>query len=350
MAKRILGLEIGNSNIKLLESRRKGHQRFVEKSSIIPTPADTIVDGIIKDPERVYQVIEKEIKDHKYRSKELAMVIKSSEIITREILMDKMPPKDMKAILELQYLEYLLVDISEYETTYKILGEVTIDGEVKQEVLIVAAPNTLINPLIDLGDKLKMKIKSININADAVASLFKEDSFMMDMQEESALVLDIGGASTTATIISDGVGVLTKDIDFGLKSLDVMISTQFASNQIKDMEWFKEKHGGIYEEDGKEDIYGQFMSTILKHMLKQKLIPEIRRLMKFHLSRGKHNPLEKIYMIGGGARLKNIDAYMGELLQIPCVADIHVDETQVDLTGEIESRCFANILGIISQF
>jgi len=43
---RILGLEIGNSNIKLLECRKKGENLIVEKSKILKTPSQAISDGI----------------------------------------------------------------------------------------------------------------------------------------------------------------------------------------------------------------------------------------------------------------------------------------------------------------
>lgn len=352
MAKRILGLEIGNSNIKLLECRIKGNRYFVEKSKIIKTPAETISDGVIWDINKIYQLLNKELKEGKYRAKDLAIVIESHEIITRNIRMDKMPAKDMKAILELQYHEYLLVDISQYQVTHKVVGEVESSDEVEQEVLIVAAPNKLLDPLLEIADKLRMRLKSINISSDSVANLFSEDSFLLDMQEESAMVIDIGGVSTTVTVISEGVGVLNKNIRFGLTELDQLIYNQFGSKQIGDIERFKQKYGGIYEEDPYAEGYSKFISDSVKPMIEHKLAPDIRRLLQFHFSRGKHEQIEKIYITGGGAGLKNIDKYMSEILGIPCSAGIKLDITQIEAAQEVHSKneYFANILGLISQF
>ena len=352
MAKHILGLDIGNSNIKLLECKLKGNRYFVEKSKIIMTPDETISDGVIWDTNKIYQLLDKEFKERKYKSKDLAIVIESNEIITRNIRMDKMPAKDMKAILELQYHEYLLVDISQYQVTHKVVGEITTPDGIEQEILIVAAPNKLLDPLIEIADKLRMKLKSINISSDSVANLFHEDSFLLDMQEESAMVIDIGGASTIVTVISEGVGVLNKNIRFGLRELDQLIYNQYGSKQIGDIERFKEKYGGIYEEDPYGEGYSQFISSSIKPMIEHKLAPDIRRLLQFHFSRGKHDQIERIYITGGGARLKNIDKYMSEILGIPCSAGIKLDITQIEAGQEVHSNneYFANILGLISQF
>lgn len=353
---RILGLEIGNSNIKLLECRRKGDKLIIEKANMIKTPAEAISDGIVLDIYKVSNLIAHEIKRHNYRAKNLAVVIKSSQIITRDIRMDKMSPKDTKDILEFQYHEYLLVDISEYQVTYKIVGEVDQEGSVQQEVLIVAAPNKLLNPLIKIADQLKMKVKLININSDAVSNLFHKDSILIDMTEREAMVVDIGGSSTTVTIISGGVGVLSKDVQFGLKELDKMITGQFGSRQIGDLEKFKTKHGAIYENDeskhDQDNIYGKFISKSLKPILEYKLVPGIRRLLQFHFSRGKSIPLEKIYIIGGGASINHIDQYISEFLDIPCTVDIHLDMTKVKADKEVQmnKEYYANILGLISGF
>lgn len=352
MAKRILGLEIGNANMKLLECRLKGHQYIIEKSKIIETPPESISDGIIWDISRICHILEGEIKKGKYKSKNLAIVIKSSEIITRDIRMDKMPAKDMKAILELQYHEYLLVDITQYQITYKVVRDVEKEEGLEQEILIVAAPNKLLDPLIEIADKLKMKIKSINISSDAVANLFREDSFVMDMREESAMVVDIGAVVTTVTLISDGVSVLSKNIGFGLQELDPLILNHFGSKQIGEIEKFKDKYGGVFDENHDVDLYSRFISEKVKPMLEHKLLAEIRRLLQFHFSRGQHEQIEQIYLIGGGAGLKNIDQYMGELIGIPCSLGIKLDMTQIESNLEVQSKSqhFANILGLISQF
>ncbi|NLI89510.1 MAG: pilus assembly protein PilM [Epulopiscium sp.] len=352
---RILGLEIGNSNIKLLECRKKGENLIVEKSKILKTPSQAISDGIIIDTFKVCDLIENELRKNNYRARDLAIVIKSSEIITRDIRMDKMPAKDLNDIMKLQYHEYLLVDTSEYQITHKVVGEVESGDTEEQEVLIVAAPNRLLNPLIEIADRLKLKIKLINISSDAVSNLFDADNFLMDMKEEEALVIDIGGKSTSVTIISGGVGVLSKDINFGLEELDNMITGHFGSKQIGDLERFKSKYGAIYEDDeddNNDDIYGKFISKSLKPMIDHKLAPEIRRLLQFHFSRGRKGAIERAYIIGGGAGIKNIDKYMSDLLEIPCTAGINLDMTKVISDEEIQSKSeyFANILGLMSEF
>lgn len=353
MAKRILGLEIGNSNIKLLECvQKKGGRLIIEKAERVPTPEGAISDGIIHDVEKVYEAIYTELKNNRYKAKNIMAIIKSSEIITRDIRMDAMPKKDMDVILKLQYQEYLLVDISQYQVTYKVVRELLDTEQKQQELLIVAAPNTVIFPLLELADKLKMRMRSINIASDAITNLFSNDNQITYPRDQDIMIIDIGGESTTATIISEGVGVLNRDIPFGMDAINSLMIREFNSKNLDNIDKFKEKYLVIYLNDNELDEYGQYINSMIKQMLEYQLVSEIKRLLQFHFSRSKNNSIHKVHIIGGGAYLKNIDKYLTNILDIQCISGIKLDLVQVEFDEEFEkqSAYFANILGLITEF
>jgi len=351
MAKYILGLEIGHSNIKILECRQKGGKIIIQKAQRIPTPKGTILDGIINDVQQISDAINTEIKNKKYRSKNVVFVIKSSEIITRDIMMRAMPKKDMDAILSLEYQEHLLVDISQYQVTYKVLKEVIEGDDNQQEIQIVAAPNTIILPLLAVADKLKMRVRAINITSDAITNIFSTQNEMAVTNEDDIMVIDIGGKSTTVTIVSEGKGILNRDIPFGLDSINELLVKEFGSSDPKIIEEFKIKYAGIYEEGAEVDIYSQHISSILAPMVEYQLIAGIRRFLQFHFSRSKDNKIDKIYIIGGGAYLKNIDKYMAHVLGIPCLLGVELNPNKVKFPAEFleEGAYFINTLGLISD-
>ncbi|HHX62085.1 MAG TPA: type IV pilus assembly protein PilM [Epulopiscium sp.] len=354
MAQYILGLEIGNANIKLLECRKQGMQLMIEKSRIIPTPEGIVCDGIIMDSESIYNIINEEIKKGKYKSKDIVAVIKSSEIITRDIRMDEMPKKDMEAILALQYQEHLLVDIEAYQVTYKVVQkaqETQVEGQ-EQELLIVAAPNKIIYPLLDVATRLKMRMRSINIASDAITHLFLKESPITAINEHEIMVIDIGGTSTTVTIVSDGIGVLNRDIPFGLDAINPLMTREFGTKNTEAIETFKTQYAGIYEDEIEDEQYGQYISSVIKPMIQYQLVAEIQRFLQFHFSRGKNKAIEKIYMIGGGSYLKNIGKYVTDLLGIPCVSGIELNQTHIQGDAEFEkqSAYYINILGIVNEF
>ncbi len=350
MAKYILGLEVGNANIKLLECRRQGKQLVIEKSQILPSTKGAVRDGRIMKIEEIYKKISETIKKEKYKSKEILAVITSSEIITRDIKIDVMPEKDMHAILALQHQEHLLVNIEAYQVTYKVGKKIIHEGE-KQEVLIVAAPNKIIFPLIDLAKRLKMRMRSINIAPDAIANLFLQTNFIIGVEEEM-MIVDIGGNSTTITIVSDGIGVLSRDIAFGMNTINPLIIDEIATEDAKEIEAFKIKNLEIYDYEIGEVGSGQGINNAVKSIIGHKLVLETQRFLQFHYSRKNKNVLKKVYIVGGGAYLKNIDKYMTRSLGVTCVAGIELDNAWLRYGDGFEKKSayYANILGLVSEF
>jgi len=352
MAKHILGLEIGHTNIKLLECKKKRGELTIEKAQIIPTPADSISDGIINDVQKIYDIINIAIKKKKYQYKNIVMVIKSSEIITRDIVIDAMPKKDMDVVMSLKYEDHLLVDISQYQVTYKGLKEIVNGNQDQQVIQIVAAPNTIIYPLLEIANKLKMRVRAINIASDAITNIFSIQSDMaITNNEEAIMIIDIGGKSTTVSIISQGVGILNRNISFGLDLVNTLLEKEFGLSDPKIIEEFKVKYAGIYDEDAEPGVYAQQISSALKPMIQYELIGDVRKLLQFYFSRNKKNKIEKIYIIGGGAYLKNIDQYMNDLLDIPCVSGVELNPNKVKFLERFQGKnaYFMNILGLVSD-
>lgn len=349
--KRVIGLEIGNSNIKLLECTKKDNQLIIENTQIITTPSESVEDGIIVDSQRVYEAIVEELESKKYKAKNMVVVIKSSQIITRDIRVMAMPKRDLDVLLEIQYPEYLMVDISQYQITYKVIRQID-DGENKeQEILIVAAPNTMINPLLEVTKKLKVRVRAINIASDSVANIFSKKREIADGENNEVMVVDIGGKSTTVTIVVGGVAVLNRDIPFGLDTINPLIMREIKQDNPEKIEEFKEQYAGIYKENELGE-HIQYISSIIKPMLEYQLVSELKRFLQFHYSRNKNRSINKAYIIGGGAYLKNIEQYMTQALGIRCISGIGFDREYVEFGKEFEEKSayFANILGLVSEF
>ena len=166
------------------------------------------------------------------------------------------------------------------------------------------------------------------------------------------MAIDIGGKSTTVTIVSHGKGVLNRDIPFGLDSINELLVKEFGSSNPEMIEEFKVKYAGIYEEDTEGVIYSQHISSILKPMVEYQLVAGIKRFLQFHFSRSKNNHIDKIYIVGGGAYLKNIDKYLTHVLDIPCVLSVELNPNKVKFPAEFleEGAYFINTLGLMSDW
>ena len=197
MAGNMIGIEIGSSNIKLIEVTKKAATLKVENFSLLNTPKDCVINGVIAQMEPIYEIIAKELITKGYKAKKAVIVIQSNHIIIRNAIIDKQPEKIIKQLIAIRPEEYLPVDTSQYQIDFKISKEFQEAGVDKQELLLVAAPNNIVILMVNLVESLKLTPIRISIPSEALAKAFGSHTRIVHDTGENALVIDIGGKSTT---------------------------------------------------------------------------------------------------------------------------------------------------------
>lgn len=341
MAKKILGIEIGSSTIKLIEVKKKGTVLVVEKFSLMKTPKDCVQDGVMTNIEPIYNIISKEIKEKRYQAKKAVVLLQSTTIIIRNLVVDTRPEKVIKQILAIKPEEYLPVEQGQYQIDFKILDSGVYEQDGRMEMLLVAAPNNIVLHTLNLVESLKLKPIRMTIPSEALVNVFGEGTQIEGVSEENVLVLDIGWKSTTATIISRGQAVLTRIIDFGTYAVDDMMN-----HSLRDS--FMQKGEGASPEELRAE-YDAYLQELIRPQIEYSIIAEVERILQFYYSRFDNRPIQKIYFMGGGAEIQGLQFYIKELLNIE-TESIHYLSTVIGRKAigfKPYMRFFINILGAV---
>ncbi|NLJ88077.1 MAG: type IV pilus assembly protein PilM [Epulopiscium sp.] len=350
----LLGIEVGNSNIKLVQGIKKGRIVHVQNHGITATPKNAVRDGFIVDMEAVYNAASELIKKKRFNEQNAALSIQGTSIITRDVIVPYMEENELRNVLEYQKEEYFPIDVSDYQTDFKILEKLDTDEGKKLSVLLVAAPNNMITGAMDLLRRLNLKVKFIDIASNAVANLYANKSMSFQGEEPySIMVLDIGGQTTTATIISDGKILFSRTILYGFDELNDIISKEFSEESYEQVEIFKKRYAAIYDADKspEEDLYGSHISHVIKPAIDTNLIQEISRVLDFYYSRNNARKVKTIYLVGGGACLKNFDRYIGKSFGINTVRGDILDNIKAKdaLNFKEDFLYLTNVLGLITR-
>ena len=314
-----MGIEIGNTHIKILEVVKSGTKIEVKKFSLLKTPSDCILDGVINQIEPIKKMISEELKVQKYRAKKVVTVIQSSQVITRNIIMENHSEKIVKELIRMKIETFLPIESNQYQMDFRMLGALEEEQD-KNKWMVVAAPKTVISPIVNLLKGLKLRPISITIPSEALQSILHSFIGMQNERNESVLILDLGGRSTTVTILTDKEIYLTRKIAFGMEDLD---------QKDRDTE--------------------DYFIKIFRPQIEYNILSEIERILQFYYSSQESDVIKKIYLIGGGAQLKGIKSYIRDALNIPVETmeslESFVDLSNIDFKGHISF--FINLLGAI---
>ncbi|PHV72340.1 hypothetical protein CS063_02360 [Sporanaerobium hydrogeniformans] len=339
MAKRIMGIELGNHTIKLLEVTKKAATLKVEKFALLEIPKEAMENGIITDREAICQMIREEKALQRFKAKKVVVVIQNNGTIIRHVVMDKKPEKLVRELLAIKPEEYLPIEQGHYQIDFKVVREWEEEGQTKMEVLLVAAPNSVILPMMDMIENLKLEPISMTIPSEALAKVFGMSNRMVHDTEEDVLILDIGGKSTTATIIASGQAVLTRMIEFGMEVINETINSSFIRLDASTMD----------QESKKE--YDLYIEELIKPQIEYSIIAELERILQFYYSRFENRPIKKVYLIGGGTRIKGLRRYIKETLNIPTqvVKEFSTVIESPDIDFASSRVFFVNLLGALNS-
>jgi type IV pilus assembly protein PilM len=337
MLGKVLGIEIGSNTIKLIEVTKKGINLKVENFALLDTPKDCIVNGVMHNIEPIYQTISKEITLKKYKAKKAIILIQSNTIIIRNIVIDKQPEKIIRQLLEIRPEEYLPVDASQYQIDFKIVREFEEKGQAKQEMMLVAAPNQIVLPMVNLVESLKLVPITVDIPSQALENLFKDEKNLVHDLEQDVMVIDIGGRSTAVTIIANGAAVLTRIIEFGGEAIYEVMNQSFVSLPENAKKEEKEE-------------YDAYIRELIRPQIEYNILAELERILQFYYSRFENRPIRKVYLIGGGAEIEGLKTYIRDALTIDTVIleeFVNVIE-KPGLEWMSYRKFFVNILGAIN--
>ncbi|GAA0179245.1 hypothetical protein SH2C18_21500 [Clostridium sediminicola] len=313
-----LTMEFGSNSVKILESKMKGKKIFVNKSSIIELSQDVIKDGKIENIEEIREVLKNVFETGKFTAKKVNITIKSSSVISRNILTPKANEKDMDTMVKYEVEDQLPVNAMDYEIKYKMLGQKTLNDEVLNEVNVILFPKKIAKEYWELINYLKLKPKVLNLNSNAIEKLFSTRNIKLKREYSDSegifVIIDIGFKNIELNIISEGSTQFSRILSGGGKYLDNIIYNEMLDDEEKKQE-FKKKYADLMYDINKTDPSVAEINDSIKAEV-DRWIKDIDRVIDYYMNQNKEKKLEHIYIHGGTANVKGLTHYMEQYLNV----------------------------------
>lgn len=313
MAKYTIGIEISDKNIKIIYGRKKYKNFDIDICKSINLKHGIVGNGKILNEKVLLGVISDVLKDNNIKGKNVVVNIQSTSVIIRNIILPKVKKYELDKLIEFQKQEYFPIDISEYKLDYSITNIIKQEKEEKYNIMLVAIPNTIINSYVKLFNNLDIIGTNFDISENSIARAFKK--YIIDnenLNNETIVVVDIEHCITNIIIISENQILFNRTIPYGVEEFNNII------------------------EDDKDDI------TL-----------EINKLLDFYNSRFRDIKLMKLYIIGEGTYIKNIDKYMISIFNIDVVSNKELNSIiqykYKKLLNYDDILCFIGLIGLVNK-
>jgi len=210
-SKKVIGLDIGTSSIKLAEMdvSRKGAQLL--SFGFAPTPPNAVLGGDIIDISSVGMAIQSLLLELRTKRKNVATALWGTAVIVKKITIPRMDKKLVKDQIRFEAEQYIPFDINNISLAHHILS--TSGSPDTLDILLIAAQNELVNQYTQVIAGAGLNCSILDVSGFALANSFELNYGRMI--GESIGIFNFGAAITNFVAIQNGEIIFCRDIPVG---------------------------------------------------------------------------------------------------------------------------------------
>jgi type IV pilus assembly protein PilM len=319
--KRMLGIDIGTSSLRMVELSRWGGGRTLENYGELQSESfyqEHSMDEANASGRGVYSLSDP------YIAKAIRAVLEESRIKTRTAVFSipdfftfatafDMPPmtdKEIPEAVKFNASQYITLPISEVTLDWKILPAGPDRKTSSIRVFLVAVPNQVVQEYQNIAGMCGLKLYALEPEVLALnRALIKE-------KKKVVCLVDIGVQSATINVIDKGFLKKSYSFNFNSSQLSRLISSTLGVG-MQEAEDIKNREGLLYE---RQDIVKAM------YLILSPLLVEIKSICS-EFSQAAQSSVQEIYLTGGTASLPGLQEYVTDVLKIParvpnCFSDI----------------------------
>lgn len=303
--KGVIGLDIGSSSIKLVELGDSKNGYRLQNIGLLPLPPEAIVDGALMDSVTIIDTIRELVAQTKTRTKDVITSVSGHSVIVKKISLPVMSEAELEESIQWEAERYIPFDINDVNLDFQIFGSSAENPEV-MDVVLVAAKKDIINDYVSVITEAGLNPVIIDVDAFAIENMLGINYEIE--KDETVAIANVGASITNINILKNNMTAFTRDIFKGGNQITEEIQRQLHVD---------------YDEAERIKVGNKIDATsqpIIQNVLREaseSLALEIGNSIEFFQSTSTYEKINRLYLSGGGAKIKDFDIILQQQIGIP---------------------------------
>ncbi len=285
------GLDIGSTQVKVMQAGKNNQGLTVEKFALVETT-----------PKNQAMAIKQAIKEAGIKGvAEVNLSLAESDVFTKIIDTPKLSETELASSIQYEAEQYIPVALSEVELFHEVLAIQEGKDEKMMKVLLIAVPKERINSLLSLVDQAGLIPRSLETELFSVKRLFNKE-------DKVQILVSCGYKTTDLMILSKGIPVFNYSVNVGGLALtkSLMNELNLPADQAEE---YKKTYGM------RTDLLEGKVAKILT-LVVDEIVSQINKAILFLQQQNFNKPPEELVLVGGGALLPGMSAYLAAKLNL----------------------------------
>ena len=326
----ILGIDISETAVKLLELSERGSHYQVESYAVEPLAPNSVSEKTINDIEQVGETVALVVDKSGTKTKNAAICVAGSSVITKVISMPSgLSDEDMESQIQIEADQHIPFPLDQVAIDFEVLDEPQEDSE-NSNVLLAAARSEIVDNVVASLELGGLRAKVVDIEAFAIENTIAlmAKNFPSGAPTDVIAVADIGSRSTTFSVLENFKVTYSREEAFGGIQLTEEIQRRYSLS-------FEEaaiaKKQGSLPEDYESEVLEPF---------KENIASEISRALQFFYSSSQVTDIDILILAGGCASISGLADMIEPRLEIKTI--IANPFSKMHVSSKVNRKTLAN--------
>ncbi|MCJ7640818.1 MAG: pilus assembly protein PilM [Desulfobacterales bacterium] len=302
--KNVIGLDIGSSSIKIVELRETKDGFKLQHLGISPLPPEAIVDGALMDSVTIIDTI-RDLVTSTSKTRDVVTSVSGHSVIVKKITLPFMTETELEESIQWEAERHIPFDINDVNIDFQILGYRSENPDL-MDVILVAAKKDIINDYVSVIMEAGLNPVVMDIEAFALENML---GINYEIEKDDIVAIaNLGATVTNINILKDNLSAFTRDIFKGGNQITEEIQRQL---HVDYEEAEKIKVGQKGEGASQSVVENALRSA------SESLAVEIGNSLDFFQSSTTSQKVSKLYLSGGGSKIKDFDIILQQQIGIP---------------------------------
>jgi type IV pilus assembly protein PilM len=320
----VVGLDIGSHQIKAVHLERHRSNWSLVNAGIVPTPPESVQDGVILDIPRVTDAVRQLLRENRMPgAADTVAAVSGSHVLVRSIKVPDMNTSTLKKSIRFEAAKHIDqgtsgVSIDNSAVEFEVLGK---SGSPPQlDILLVVAPNPMVNGRVTVMEGAGLEPVAVDVEAFALLRAM-EAARLKPGPGQAVVVMNMGATYTDLNIVVGDEVAVTRSIPIGGNALTSSVASvlnvpvESAEEQKRLIELGSGRDGGgddggvVAAPDPARQVTLPFVDELVR---------ELRRSVIYFQSQaaeaGMAVAVEQLVLVGGGTQLNGLPEYLRERL------------------------------------
>lgn len=301
-----LGIDIGDSSLKMVELRKKGRQIQLANYAFSENVSEVNFMKV-EDINYLATAIAKVRNEAGIEGRRVTASLPTFSVFSSIINVTSADRKGLAAAVNEEAKKVIPLPLEEMTLDWKIVPDASgkIPSKGSMQVFLTGSPKKLVRKYIDVFKAAKLELASLETETfSLVRSLLGND-------KSTVMIVEIGANSTDLSIVKESIPVLNRSLAVCGATVTRALAEKMDIPYAQ-AEQFKLDLGLSLSPDAKEEL-----PQLIVHTL-EPVVTEMQYMLDFFHSQN-NGSVEKVVLSGGSAMLLNLADYLSRRLNIKVI-------------------------------